>query len=183
MRQGAHRQGGGGEPDVADAAGSPSAVALRCRSMLRRRALAAAAVSVVPIPGLGIALDVALMSKIVDDINREFGLTPQQIAALAPRRRQKVYDLLQKSGNLLIGQIVTAQAVIRLLAAVGVRVNAKRAARFVPIVGQAASAALGYWIAMRLGNRHIDECLRIARQLALPAPAGEVEDVAFVDVR
>ena len=54
-----------------------TATVMACRKMLHRRSLVAAAASVVPLPGLDWAVDAALLSKLVPEINAQFGLTPQ----------------------------------------------------------------------------------------------------------
>ena len=48
----------------------------RSRKLLNRRALMGAAASTVPVPGLDWAVDAALLSRLMPDINAEFGLTP-----------------------------------------------------------------------------------------------------------
>ena len=60
------------------AAGDPNLVAavLRARKLLNRRAMAGAAASAVPVPGLDWLVDAALLSKLLPAINHEFGLTP-----------------------------------------------------------------------------------------------------------
>jgi uncharacterized protein (DUF697 family) len=46
------------------------------RKLLHRRALVAAAASAVPVPGLDWAVDAALLSRLIPQINAEFGLMP-----------------------------------------------------------------------------------------------------------
>jgi uncharacterized protein (DUF697 family) len=147
----------------------PHEIALHCRALLKRRALTAAA-AVVPIPGLGFALDVVLLTSLLDAINAEFGLTAAELEALPSGKRQHAFNLIQLSGNYVIGKVVTTAVIVKLLAAVGVRVGTKRVAKYVPLVGQAASAALGFAITKKLGEKHIEDCLKLRMQLALPAP-------------
>jgi hypothetical protein len=55
---------------------------------------------------------------------------------------------------------------------IGVRLTTVQVARFVPLVGQVASAAIGYGAIRFLGQQHIQDCVRVVRQagLALPPP-------------
>ena len=62
----------------------------RSRKMLHKRALLAGAVSAVPVPGLDWAVDAAMLSKLIPEINKEFGLTPQQLDSLNPKKREQV---------------------------------------------------------------------------------------------
>ena len=146
-------------------------VAQRCRKKVARRALVAAGVAMVPIPGIDWLTDVGVLVQLLPEINREFGLTPEQIARLAPDRRLVVYKAISAGGGMLIGRIVTRDLVFKLLKMVGVRLTTQQAAKFVPIAGQAVSAALTYSALRYVCEQHIKQCIEVARQLRLPAPA------------
>ena len=149
----------------------PNAVADRCRQMVKRRALLAAGVAMVPVPGLDWLTDVGLLVELLPRINAAFGLSPEQIERLAPDRRIVVYKAISTGGGLLIGKVVTRELVIWMLKLVGVRLTTQQAAKFVPIAGQAVSAALTYSALRYVCEQHIQQCLAVRRQLALPAPA------------
>jgi hypothetical protein len=55
----------------------------RSRSLVTRRAAIASVASLAPLPGLDIAVDIAAVMKMIPEINREFGLTPEQIDSSA----------------------------------------------------------------------------------------------------
>jgi len=154
-----------------DAAVDLQAIARRCRKMVARRALLAAGVATVPLPGLDWATDIGVLVSLLPRINREFGLTPEQIARLAPDRRLVVYKAISAGGGMLIGRIVTRDLVLQLLRMVGVRLTTQQAAKFVPIAGQAVSALLTYSALRYVCEQHIRQCMAVARQLLqLPAP-------------
>lgn len=144
----------------------------RSRRMLHRKALLAAVAGTVPVPGLDWAVDAALLSRLVPQINGEFGLTPAQIDRLTPQKREQVQKAVSMVGSVLIGKFITRELVIRATQAVGVRLTAKQAAKYVPIAGQAISAALGYATLRYLGEQHLRDCVQVAKdaQLTLPAP-------------
>ena len=146
------------------------AVVRQCRRLVRQRALVAAGVAVVPIPGVDWVTDVAVLLKLIPDINRAFGLTPEQIERLAPDRRLVVYKAISAGSGLLVGKLVTRDLVIRLLKVVGVRLTTRQAAKFVPIAGQAVSAVLTYSTLRFVCEQHIQQCVEVSRQLLLPAP-------------
>lgn len=147
------------------------AVAQRCRRRVSQRALFAAGVAVLPVPGLDWLTDVAVLVKLLSEINTAFGLTPAQIERLAPDRRLVVYKAVSAGGSLLVGRVVTQQLVLTVLKLVGVRLTAQQAAKYVPIAGQAVSAALTFSALKFVCEQHIRQCLAVAQQLALPAPA------------
>jgi uncharacterized protein (DUF697 family) len=154
------------------------AAARDCRRMVNRRSLVAAGVAVVPIPGIDWLTDVGVLLKLIPDINRAFGLTPEQVERLAPDRRLVVYKALSAGGSLLVGRLVTRELVLQMLKLVGVRLTTQQAAKYVPVAGQALSALLTFSALKFVCEQHIRQCMEVARQLMLPAPeaAGVVGD-------
>jgi hypothetical protein len=70
-----------------------------------------------------------------------------------------------------VGKVVTRELVLRMVQLVGVRLSTQQAAKFVPIAGQAVSALLTYTALRYVCEQHIRQCLAVAHQLQLPAPA------------
>lgn len=150
-------------------------VAKRCRRLVTKRALFAAGVAMVPVPGLDWLTDVGVLVKLLPEINQAFGLTPDQVERLAPDRRVVVYKALSAGGSMLVGRVVTRELVMAALKLVGVRLTTQQAAKFVPIAGQAVSAALTFSALKYVCNLHIQQCVAICEQLKLPpAEAAEV---------
>ncbi len=147
------------------------AVAARCRKKVVRRALLAAGVAIVPVPGIDWLTDIGVLVRLLPQISSEFGLTPAQIERLAPDRRIVVYKAISAGGGMLVGRVITRELVLRVVQLVGVRLTAQQAAKFVPIAGQAVSAALTFTALRYVCEQHIQQCLAVARQLQLPAPS------------
>jgi uncharacterized protein (DUF697 family) len=147
------------------------AVRSYCRKLVTRRALVAAGAAAVPVPGLDIAADMALLSRLIPQINAAFGLTPAQIELLSPQRKTAVYKAITAVGGAMIGRIVTQELIIHALKLVGVRITVKQATKYVPIAGQALSAALSFTALRYVCNLHIEQCVAVSKQLLqLPAP-------------
>lgn len=136
----------------------------RSRAKLHKRALMGGAASAVPIPGLDWAVDAAILSKLLPDISHEFGLAPEQIEALDPKVREQVQKAVSMVGSVLIGKLLTRQVLLRLARTVGVRMGTKQFAKFIPFAGQAIAAAVGYGALRYLGQRHINDCVRVVEQ-------------------
>ena len=150
------------------------AVVRQCRRLVNKRALLAAGVAVVPIPGVDWVTDVAVLLRLIPEINRAFGLTPEQVERLAPDRRLAVYKAVSAGGGLLVGKLVTRELVITLLKLVGVRLTTQQAAKYVPIAGSAVSALLTFSSLKFVCEQHIQQCVSVSRQLMLPAPTPTV---------
>ncbi len=144
----------------------------RARRLLHRRALVAAVASTVPVPGLDWAVDAALLSRLLPRISAEFGLSPQQLDQLDPHKREQVQKAVAMVGSVLIGKFVTKDLVLKATQTLGMRMTGKQLVKYVPLAGQAVSAALGYATLRYLGEQHIQDCVRVVQtaQLALPAP-------------
>jgi len=147
------------------------AVARQCRRMVTKRALLGAGVALVPVPGVDWVTDIGILMKLIPDINRAFGLTPEQVERLSPDRRLVVYKAISAGGSMLLGRLVTREMVMQVLRMVGVRLTTQQAAKYIPIAGQAVSAALTFSALKYVCEQHIRQCMDVSRQLSLPAPA------------
>jgi hypothetical protein len=83
--------------------------------------------------------------------------------------------VLSASGGLLVGKLVTRGLVMSMLKLVGVRLTTQQAAKFVPIAGQAVSAALTFSALKFVCEQHIRQCIAVCEQLRLPAPLAVVQ--------
>ena len=155
---------------VPDTPAQIEVVARQCRRLVTRRALVGAGVAMVPIPGIDWVTDIGILIKLIPEINRAFGLTPEQVERLAPDRRLVVYKAISAGGSLLVGKLVTRELVMHMLRVVGVRLTTQQAAKYVPIAGQAVSALLTFSALKFVCEQHIRQCMDVSRQLALPAP-------------
>lgn len=134
-----------------------------CKSMVRRRAATSGGMSLVPLPGIDIAGDVALLLELIPAINRKFGLTPEQIEELDSHRQVLIYAMLKKVGSDLAGRAITKKLVLLALKKVSTRLATKQVLKYIPFAGQAAAVALSVTAMLYLGNSHIDACYEIAR--------------------
>ena len=156
--------------DAIDTPDGLDAIAKRCRLRVRQRALLAAGVAMVPVPGLDWVTDVGVLVKLLPDISQAFGLSREQIERLAPERRLVVYKAISAGGGLVVGKLVTRELVLTLLKIVGVRLTTQQAAKYLPLAGQALSAVLTYGALKFVCEQHILQCIAVRRQLLLPAP-------------
>ena len=134
----------------------------RARKRLTRTAAIASAAAIIPLPGIDIAVDAGALLKLIPEINREFGLTPDQISKLSPNQQLIVYKAIVAVGGAMVGKLITRELVIGALKVVGVRLTVKQAAKFVPLAGQALSMAIGFAAMQYVGRAHIKECAHVA---------------------
>jgi len=88
-----------------------------------------------------------------------------------------IYDAAKKLGSNVIGKYLTKELIVQVLRKMGIRrLTTNQVARYVPIIGQAVSAALSYGAMKLIIRSHINECHRVARtvmrQTRLESSAG-----------
>jgi hypothetical protein len=128
---------------------------------LSRKALLGAASSLIPLPLIDLAVDVALLSSMLNEVHTAFGLSPAQQAALDAGQKHKLFAAIQWVGNRAIGQLVTAALVKRMVAGMGLKLTAGQLSKAVPVAGQLASAAINYATLRHIVNQHIDDCVKV----------------------
>jgi uncharacterized protein (DUF697 family) len=162
---------------AADDAALASAVR-RSRKLLHRRALIAAVASAIPFPGLDWAVDAALLSQLIPQINREFGLTPAQLDQLDPGKREQFQKAASMGGSVLIGKFITRDLIVKMVTKIGLRLTSKELAKFVPLAGQVIASVIGYGAIRYFGEEHMKDCIRVARQAQRGPPLPDQADQA-----
>ena len=135
-----------------------------CLAMVTRRAGLTAVVAVTPLPGAELGVDLAVMLEMIPEINRRFGLAPEQLARLKPEQKTRILLLILKSGSTLIGKTITRRMLLTLLRKCGIKIGTKTIAKYVPIAGTLASAIMNFSMMKLIGEQHICDCYRVKRQ-------------------
>ncbi|KQU53143.1 hypothetical protein ASG67_09975 [Sphingomonas sp. Leaf339] len=136
-----------------------------CRRMVTQRSMMSAGAAVVPVPGADLVADVGLLSNMLPAISAKFQLDHEQVQKLEPRMGQQVLVIASSMGNNVIGRMVTRKLVVALLKRMGVRVATASVAKYVPFIGSAVAATISFGAMKLIGNGHIDDCYRTAREL------------------
>ncbi|MBG6074549.1 hypothetical protein [Polaromonas sp. CG_9.11] len=151
---------------AADDAALQAAV-IRSRKLLHKRAMFAAVASAVPVPGLDWAVDAALLSKLIPAINKEFGLAPEQIDQLDPKKREQVQKAVAMVGSVLVGKFISRDLIIKATTRIGTRMATKQLAKYIPLAGQLVAASVGYAAIRYFGEEHMKDCIRVVQQAQL----------------
>jgi len=151
----------------------------RSRKLLHKRALLAGVASAVPVPGLDWAVDAAMLSKLIPEINNEFGLTLQQLDSLNPKKREQVQKAVTLVGSVLIGKLISRELVIKAATKIGMRLTTKQLVKYVPFAGQIVAATVGYAAIRYLGEEHMKDCIRVAQKAGLAVPRLDVPRLGY----
>lgn len=138
------------------------AIRQECRKLVRKASWVSAGAAAVPVPLLDIAVDAGVLLKLVPEINRRFGLEPEQIEAMPEQTRLQVWKRRAERGSELIGMVITRTLIRRSLQTMGTRIVARQVTKFIPLGGQIVAATLGYWVMRKLAQDHVDDCFEVA---------------------
>jgi uncharacterized protein (DUF697 family) len=114
---------------------------------------------------------VLMLMDLLPAVNREFGLTPEQIEQLAPELKSFLYGVIKTAGTSIVGRTVTRQLVLGALKKISGRVAATQVLKFIPLAGQVAAAAISGFGMLYVGNAHVDECFEVTKKTLEFQPA------------
>nr|WP_298376107.1 hypothetical protein [uncultured Halomonas sp.] len=136
-----------------------------CKSMVTKRASLSAGAAVIPLPGVDIGSDIALLVEMIPAINKKFGLTPEQIEQMDTETKLLVMGIISNIGSQMAGKTITKKIITSVLKKMGVKVATKSVAKYVPIIGPVVSGTISFGGMKYIGNSHVDDCYQIVSQL------------------
>lgn len=139
----------------------------QCRKMVTKRAVISGGAAIIPVPGTDAAVDVVLLVELIQSVNKKFGLAKNQIDTYDAKTRMIIFNLMKKTGKTLIGKVITREAIVWIIQKTGNRIILKLILKYIPLLGQAASAAISISIMKYIGNSHVSDCYRIVHGIIL----------------
>ncbi|MFI0472512.1 hypothetical protein ACGLWX_07295 [Halomonas sp. HMF6819] len=133
-----------------------------CQKKVNRSSSLSAGAAIIPIPGVDIGSDVAILLRLIPQINERFGLTPEQIDDLDTQSKVMVMTAISNVGSKMAGKYITRKLIINLLQKMGFKIAAKGTSKFVPVIGSAVAGTISYTAMKYMGTKHIEECYQIA---------------------
>ncbi|ALC89258.1 hypothetical protein AM500_05260 [Bacillus sp. FJAT-18017] len=138
-------------------------VKAECRKMVKKRAALSAAGAVVPVPGVDVGVDIAIMMELLNSINKKFGLSSEQVDQLDAETKGRLLVILSSLATDVAGKVISRDIVIQLLKKIAGRKIVVQGGKYIPFVGQAMAAGISYAAMVYLGNSHIDECYEVCK--------------------
>lgn len=108
-----------------------------------------------PFLGADIAADIAIYFKMFSAIKKDFDIDDNELEG-----RYCTYPIAKK-----LVELMTRNGVILLLKSFGGKQVTKNICKYIPFLGQAAAAALGYTLAKDAGESYVDDCATLALQI------------------
>lgn len=73
-----------------------------------------------------------MLMSILNFINQEFGLTPQQIQHLSTDKQVQLFQMITVTGSAWAGKLITKSLVLAVLKKLSIQMTAAQAAKWVP---------------------------------------------------
>ncbi len=137
-----------------------SELAMRC---VKRRARMAAALSLIPVPGVDMLADFSIFAQMLTEINHLFGLTPAQIARL-PAPQARILQAGIAASGVLAGKMLTKELLLHYLQQHSGKMLLRHSSKWAPLAGQAVSGLIGYAMLRQLGAQHVQACAKLAQE-------------------
>jgi uncharacterized protein (DUF697 family) len=134
-----------------------------CYRLVTRRSSLSGVASAVPLPGIDVGSDAAILLEMLPAISKRFELSEADIDALDPTTKALVLTTAGSLGSKVIGHSMTRDLVIRLLKKVGVKMASKQLVKYVPFAGQLIAAGIGFTAMKYVGNNHVNACYQVAK--------------------
>lgn len=119
-----------------------------------------------PIPGLDISIDVKLLMRLADKISHCYNISNSDLARLEQQNpalaNSASYRVTKAAIVKMLLTHATKEGVVMVLKKIGKRYAGKMLGKYIPLVGQATSAGLGYYLALQFGNKYRDQAQQYA---------------------
>jgi len=132
--------------------------------------------AVVPVPGLSIGVDIALILRMATEFAKAFGLTPEQVEGSYSwvATSAKVVGILGKTGAML-----TTKALVKILTSHAASATAEELVRYVPIVGQGIAGGLSFAATYQSGVYLLKKLRKLAYEMAEQIIDQQTEDAVI----
>jgi len=130
-----------------------------CETYVYTASGAAAVNGINPIPGVDIGIDVSVLLGLFASIRNSYGLTDEKLKSkevLIPTLAPMVNNIIKYGSK---------EGVLYLLKTVATREIIKSVSKYIPFVGQAIAASIGYGITRSAGMSYLNDCHNAAKSI------------------
>ncbi len=136
-----------------------------CYDMVKQRAKISAGTSAIPALAIDVAADVAILLELVPAVNKRFGLSKEQIAGYAPQVREIIAANRGHGHFSMVGTEITKTLILYAMKKIAARAAIKQILKFLPFLGWAVNAVIGFRAMKYVGNTHVDDCYAVAAKM------------------
>lgn len=117
-----------------------------------------------PIPGLDVSVDISLLYKMSIDIQNIYGLNKEQMDYQSHLLKGDNSKLLIAKALQFASRYVGKEALLLLLKKAGLSLTSKTISKWIPFVGTAIAALIGYKLTSLIGNDMLNDAEEIATE-------------------
>lgn len=132
-------------------------------------AITSAANGLNPIPLTDIAVDAGILLNMVNQINKIFGLTEEQLNYLERSifdiKISTTYNTIKQNIFKFLARYAATEGIILILKSMGAKVIIKNVSKFLPFVGSIISAGIGYKMTIAFGEEYLSDAEKNAEAL------------------
>lgn len=136
-----------------------------CYDMVKQRAKISAGTSAIPALAIDVAADVAILLELIPAVNKRFGLSKEQVAGYDPQIRELVAANRGRGHFSMVGAEITKTLILYAMKKIAARAAIKQILKFLPFLGWAVNAVIGFRAMKYVGNRHVDDCYAVATKM------------------
>jgi uncharacterized protein (DUF697 family) len=136
-----------------------------CKKLTTKAALLSAGGGAIPLPGVDIGTDIAILIRILPKISNRFGLSKKQIDELDERKRLLIFKAIKTVGAELVGRVITKDILITILKRMGIKITSRQIAKYIPILGTLISSGISYASMKIVTNMHINQCYGVVSEV------------------
>lgn len=135
------------------------------KKIVARYSALAAANGLNPLPGLDIGIDVTLMLKMSKDVQKIYGLTSEEQEYNSQFIDKKHINAFLIKRTQYGAKYGAKEGIMILLKRAGAKVATKTASKWIPFVGQAIAAGIGFKMTSSIGADMINDADEIAKEI------------------
>lgn len=129
---------------------------LECKKIVTKYAGLSAANGINPIPGVDVGVDIGIILDLFKKIRNSYGLTDTNINNLGPA-------FLPIANRIL--NFATKEGILLLLKKFSTSIATKQVTKYIPFVGQAIAASVGFAITLQVGKSYLNDCHELAEKI------------------
>jgi len=132
---------------------------IACEKYVSYATVASAVNAINPVLGVDVAVDFSIIMKLFQEIRDNYGLSDDFLANL----KQSSIPVVGRLANNVV-KYAAKEGLLVLLKNFAGRQAVKSFAKYIPFVGTAISAGLGYAITSNVGNSYLNDCHELAQE-------------------
>lgn len=140
-------------------------VRLECQELVKNRAKISAGVATIPVPFLDVAVDSALLGKLLPEISERFGLVEKKSDTAHISSKDERFTALKNSLISFGGLIATRGIVKKTFQGFTGKFISKQVTKYIPLGGQIVAGTMSYMIFKKIAFDYIDECYHLAKSI------------------